>query len=299
MKKILVIGGSGMVASRIIDLWKGRFEIIALDEKTLDLTNETAVKTYFDNNSFDTVVNFAAFTNVDVAEHEQGDEDGIVWKLNVLGPKYLGEVCKRKNMFFVHISTDFVFPGNEDFPGPYPEDTKIPETQDGIGWYGWSKNRGERAVSESGAKYAIVRYGYPFRADKYDLKLDWARNLLKLYNEQKLYPLFTDQVQSIVLIDNLASPLGKIIDDEAEGVFHLASSDTTTPFESGSYLLEKFSGKPVEIQKGLMAEFLKSPGRTPRPRLGGLKVSATEEKLGMKFKTWREMIDEFFLLSTS
>ncbi len=42
-----------------------------------------------------------------------------------------------------------------------------------------------------------------------------------------------------------------------------------------------------------MVEFLKAPGRTPRPRLGGLKVEKTESKLGMKFKNWREMVDEF------
>jgi len=42
-----------------------------------------------------------------------------------------------------------------------------------------------------------------------------------------------------------------------------------------------------------MSEFLKVAGRTPRPRLGGLKTGITEEKLGMKFKTWREMVDGF------
>ena len=293
MKKIFVIGGTGMVASKIIGLWKDKFEVVSSDEKILDITNENAVKDYFENNHYDVVVNFAAFTNVDAAEAQKGDESGLVWKLNVLGPKYLAEVCRQKSVFFVHISTDFVFPGNEAFPGPYSEETKIPQTQDGIGWYGWSKNRGEKEVAGSGAKHAIIRYGYPFRADNYETKLDWARNLLKLYNEQKLYPLFTDQIQSIVLIDDLATPLGKIIENETEGVYHLASCDTTTPFEAGSYLLEKFSGKPVEIQKGSMIDFLKSPGRTPRPRLGGLKVGATEEKLGIKFRTWKEMIDEF------
>ena len=42
-----------------------------------------------------------------------------------------------------------------------------------------------------------------------------------------------------------------------------------------------------------MKEFLKVEGRTRRPRLGGLKTEITQDKLGMNFKSWREMVDDF------
>lgn len=293
MKKLLVIGATGMVASRFVDLVKNRFDVVSADEKTLDITNKEAIDNYFESNVFDAVINFAAFTNVDAAEAQRGDENGIVWKLNVEASKYLSDKCKDKNIFFVHISTDFVFPGNDMMPGPYSEDSVLPEDSNGIGWYGWTKNRAEKVVSESGCQYAIVRYGYPFRASVYEIKKDWARNLLNIYNEQKLYPLFEDQIQSVIFIDDLVEPLVKIIEGNLTGVFHIVSKDTTNPYEIGSYLLDKYAGKHVDLQKGNMAEFLKAPGRTPRPRLGGLKVEVTEEKLGIKMKTWREMIDEF------
>jgi len=293
MKKVLVIGASGMVASRFVDLARDRFRITPIDEKILDITDGKAIEKYSDEHKFDVVINFAAFTNVDGAEAQKGDKSGLVWKLNVGGPENLAKVCKEKNIFLVHISTDFVFPGNEVKPGPYDEDVPIPETSESIGWYGWTKNRAEKVVAESGIRYAIVRYGYPFRAANYDLKKDWARNLINLYNEQKLYPLFDDQVQSILFIDDLVEPLAKIINEEIMGIFHIAPTDTTTPYESGSYLLEKYAGKSVELQKGSMAEFLKTSGKAARPRLGGLKVEKTETKLGIKFKNWREMVDEF------
>lgn len=288
-----MIGGSGMVASRLVNLLRNKYEIISADEKTLDITNKEAVLSFFDNNSFDAVVNFAAYTNVDGAEAEKGDERGLVWRLNVDGPKYLTNSCMAKNIFLVHISTDFVFPGNEKSSGPYSEDQKLPENSDGIGWYGWTKNRAEKAVLESGCKNAIIRYGYPFRADNFEPKKDWARNLINLYNEQKLYPLFSDQVQNVVLIDDLATPLDKIIAARQSGIFHLVSKDTTTPYEIGSYLLEKYSGSQVKVEKGSMEEFLKNSGRTPRPRLGGLKVETTEEVLDIKMPTWRQMVDDF------
>lgn len=293
MKKILIIGASGMVASRVVDLMKGKYELTPSDEKTLDITNTESVNSFFDLNTFDVVVNFAAFTNVDAAEKESGDENGIAWKLNVEAPRFLAKKCQEKNIFLIHISTDFVFSGTKENPGPYSEDSLLPENNDGIGWYGWTKNRAEKAVTDSGCRNAIVRYGYPFRAAEFEAKKDWARNLINLYNEQKLYPLFTDQVQSVIFIDDIAKPLSKIIDEEMQGVFHLVSEDTTTPFEIGSYLLEKYANKKVDLQKGSIIEFLKAPGRTPRPVFGGLQTNITEEKLGIKFRTWKEMIDEF------
>lgn len=293
MKKIAVVGGTGMVASRFVDLSSSVFDMTSLDEKTVDITNVEAVRKYFKDNKFDAIINFAAFTNVDGAEADRGNEEGLTYKLNVLGPKNLAEVCNEGNIFFVHISTDFVFPGTEAYQGPYGEDSLLPETPEGIGWYGWTKNRAEFMLKNTSNKYATVRYGYPFRASKYEQKLDWARNLIKLYNEQKLYPLFSDQTQSVILVDDLVKPLSKIIDEELTGVFHIVSKDVTTPYEIGSYLLEKYAGRSIEVQKGSMTDFLGAPGRTPRPKLGGLKVEKTEERLGIKFRTWREMVDDF------
>jgi dTDP-4-dehydrorhamnose reductase len=293
MKRVLVIGSSGMVASRFIDLVSGKLDIVGIDEKTLDITEADVVSKYFQQNKFDAVINFAAYTNVDGAEKERGQE-GFVWKLNVEGPRNLIKSCKNSGIFLIHISTDFVFPGDSTFPGPYSEDAKPLEKLDSrMGWYGWTKRIAEKDILESGIHAAIVRYGYPFRAAPFDLKNDWARNLIELYNDHKLYPLFADQIQNILLIDDLTTPLVKIVGDKLSGIFHIASTDTTTPYESGKYLLEKMIGHEVEIQKGSMAEFLKVPSRTPRPRLGGLNTQKTQEKLEMKFKTWREMIDEF------
>ena len=293
VKKLLVIGGSGMVASRFVDLAKDKFNITSIDEKILDITDPLAVQKYFSENKFDSVINFAAFTNVDAAEADKGNEEGLTYRLNVIGPKNLAASCNQNDMFLIHISTDFAFSGSENNPGPYDEDAPIPETSDGIGWYGWTKNRAEVVLRDTSKKFAIIRYGYPFRADSYELKKDWARNLISLYNEQKLYPLFDDQIQSILFIDDLVAPLSKVVDEQIAGIFHIASSDTTTPYEIGKYLLEKYSGKSVELAKGSMVAFLKAPGRTPRPRLGGLSTQKTQTTLGIKFKTAKEMVDEF------
>lgn len=293
MKKILVIGATGLVGSKFVELAKDKLDIVPIDEKTLNITNKDEVNSYFKNNSFDSVLNFAAVTNVDGAEKERGDEQGFTWKLNVEGPIILAEACKEHNKFLVQISTDFVFKGTEDDPGPYSEDKEIPESNEGIGWYGWTKNRSEHFIKNINCRHAIARIAYPFYGSKYEQKLDFAKNYIKVFDEGKLFPIFTDQIFTPLNVDSFAEPMVKILSEEIEGVFHLVSSDTATPFEFVEYLLEKIRNVKDVVQKGSMVEFLKAPGRTPRPRLGGLKTEITQERLGMKFKTWREMVDDF------
>lgn len=294
IKKVAVIGGSGMVASRFIDLAKSKFDITSLDEKTVDITYKESVEAYFSQNHYDVIVNFAAYTNVDGAEAQKGDEKGLVWRINVDGVKNLANYASANNIFLIQISTDFVFPGNEAYPGPYTEESKLPDTPDDIGWYGWTKNRAEDMLKGANCRYAIIRYAYPFRADPYDLKLDWARNLIKVYSENKLYPLFVDQIQSVVFVDDMVAPLSKVIESENTGIFHIVASDTATPYELGKYILEKYTGTKVKVKKGHRSD-VKVPGKAPRPKNGGLRVANTERILGMKFRSWREMVDEFVL----
>ena len=139
MKKVLVIGATGLIGSRFIELAKNKLDIIAVDEKSLDIIDKNAVDNYFNDHQFDSVLNFAAFTNVDEAEKQRGGENGLAWKLNFEGPKNLAIACKKGDIFLIQISTDFVFNGSEDDPGPYTEDRELSSTNDGISWYGWSK----------------------------------------------------------------------------------------------------------------------------------------------------------------
>ncbi len=293
MKKILVIGASGLIASRFVELAKSNFDITGVDEKTLDITNKEAVLKYFENNKFDSVINFAAFTNVDAAEKESGDESGFVWKLNVEGPKNLIEACNTNNIFLVQISTDFVFPGTENFPGPYAEDAELPNNAALMGWYGWTKNRAEYFLRQYSLKFAIVRVAYPFYAADFNGKLDFAKTYLKLFDEGKMYPIFTDQTMSFLNVDFLVEPFTKLLNQETEGIFHIVSSNTATAYDFVSYLLNKARGAENVVQKSSMLEFLNSPRRTPRPRLGGLKTEFTQQKLGIKLATWQEMVDKF------
>lgn len=295
MTKVLVIGSSGLVGTKFVRDASKKADVTGVDEKVLDITKPEEVSKYFSSNAdkFDSVVNFAAVTDVDGAEKERGNEGGFVWKLNVEGVKNLAQLSSKYDKHLIQISTDFVYDGTNENPGPYAENLPIPNSMDNIGWYGWTKNRAEEILKGSDCSSSIVRIAYPFYSDTFEKKLDFAKNYLKLYDAGNLFPIFTDQTFSPLLVDDLADPILKILDERVNGVFHVVSKNIATPFEFVEYLLKKARNVDGVVKKGSMEEFLKAPGRTPRPRLGGLKTEKTEKELGFSFKTWQEMVDQF------
>ena len=46
----------------------------------------------------------------------------------------------------IQISTDMVFSGNDDNPGPYSEDSVPTKNSSSLTWYGYTKNLAEKAV---------------------------------------------------------------------------------------------------------------------------------------------------------
>lgn len=294
MKKVLVIGASGMVGSRFCELESTKFDITPADEKVLDITDSAAVDKYFSENSFDVVITLSAYTNVGEGENDRGNKEGLPWKLNALAPGYVAEACKKNNIFLIHISTDMVFPGSKEDPGPYGEDHPLEEDSSKVTWYGYTKASGEKAVTEiMGDKTCILRLIYPFRSH-FAGKLDYLRKPIQLYEEGKLYPLFTDQKLTTLFVDDGCKVLDKLIETEATGIFHASCTDLASPYDHVLYALEKIKGTKVELKTGSIEEFLKTATSTVRyPQFGGLKTEKTQEKLGMKFREWREMIDEF------
>lgn len=294
MKKVLIVGSSSLVGSRFIELAKDKFNLIAVDRQQIDITNKEIVEKFFSENEFDVIVNFAAFTDVAAAEKETGDENGIAWKLNAVAPGYLAQVSEKFGKFLIHFSTDFVFEGLENSKGPFNEDAKLPEKPDNLSWYGWTKLLGEKSVREISPNSAIVRISYPFRTH-FEGKVDFARKILELYDAGTLYPLFSDQIITPIFIDDLTEPLSKLIELQKPGIYHMVSSDRVSYYDFGDYLLYKVKGVKNVLQKASLIEFLKTPGRNKRPIFGGLDTQKTQESLGVKFKTWRQMIDEFAL----
>lgn len=78
-----------------------------MDVDELDITDREATINYIRRHQPDTVINCAAFTNVDGCETARD----AAFKVNAIGPRNLALACEKVNARLIHISTDYVFPG--------------------------------------------------------------------------------------------------------------------------------------------------------------------------------------------
>lgn len=284
--KVLVTGANGLVGSRFVELSQ-KYELYTPDQFEVDLTNEDSVFQYVKKVSPDWIVNFAAFTDVNAAEQQTGDETGSVWQVNVQGVHNLVNAFMSDRI--IQISTDMVFPGTISQPGPYAENAQTAKESSQLTWYGWSKNQAEKIILNHGG--SILRLIYPVRATFAD-KLDFIRTPLKRFVEGKMYPLFYDQQISISHIDDIADTLQAIIDQDARGIFH-TSTDTTTPFDLISYTLEQLGEDVSLLQKASIFDFLKTQDNPNRyPVYGGLKTNLTEKGLDLRFPAWQTVVEK-------
>lgn len=249
--KVLIFGGSGLVGSRFTTLHKNSFEILAPDVEEIDILNNDSVKKTLEEFSPDTVINFAAYTNVEEAETQIGDKNGICYKINAVGAKNVADALKKSGVHLIHISTEYVFDG-EKKDSPYNEEDK----PNPINWYGATKHFADEFVMGSGANYTIARICMPYSAN-YELKKDIARFFITTLKEGNKITAVLDQRITPTLVDNIANALKVLVEQKRNGIYNISCTENTTPFEFAKLLAKKFGYKKQAIEAISLDEFNK------------------------------------------
>ncbi|HSX18676.1 MAG TPA: sugar nucleotide-binding protein [Candidatus Saccharimonadales bacterium] len=293
--KLAIIGASSMIAQQAIEQFEGEkdVELIKADlsgENPIDLTNEQSVDEFFKTKDFTHAVLFSAYTDVNGAEKQRGEKEGICWKINVEGVKHTVNACKKYHKKLVFFSTDFVYDGTS---GPYKEDDPVGPDMDKVSWYGITKIEAEKIIQENleTDSYLIIRISYPYSGvdtGKEDLVL---RTLHYFKKEGKLYPMYDDQVITPTFIADIEPALQVLINKNKAGIYHLASAQTTTQYDFAKKLLTHYTGKSVELERGSLKEALAQEGSTPRPLNGGLNVEKIESE-GVLVTNWEQGIEK-------
>jgi dTDP-4-dehydrorhamnose reductase len=170
-------------------------EYIFVGKEDLDLSSESSISHYFNNNKFDIIINCAAYTQVDKAEQEAGLSDQI----NHLAVKQLASIASNQQARLIHISTDYVFDGESD--KPYIET----DTPNPINVYGRTKHAGEKALQALMPINAIIirtswlysEYGNNFV--KTMLRLGRERDELKVVSDQMGSPTYATDLAGVIL----------------------------------------------------------------------------------------------------
>lgn len=233
-KKVLVFGGSGLVGSEFVDLYSNVFEIKSPQSSEVDILKKDQVVKVVEDFKPDTMINFAAFTQVEKAEEEKGDKNGICYLINAIGAKIIAEVCKGFNKKLIHISTEYVFDGIKE-NAPYTEEDK-PKP---INWYGATKLFGEDFVLDSGCRAIVARISMPFSGFYFEKK-DVARFFLGELRAGKEIKAIEDQMVTPTFVNDIADALKVLVDSESRGIYHVSSTDSVTPLEFAKTIAELF-----------------------------------------------------------
>lgn len=173
---ILVFGQTGQVAQALARLAP---EALFLARDVADLTQPDACASLIHQHTPTAVINAAAYTAVDKAETDLE----VAQLVNGAAPGAMARACADLGCPFVHISTDYVFPGDGDQPW-VPTDPVGP-----LGAYGRTKLAGEDAVRAAGGAFGILRTSWVFSADggnfvKTMLRLSETRDALNVVADQ-------------------------------------------------------------------------------------------------------------------
>ena len=226
----LVTGANGQLGTALQTILQNKAEYI--DREDLDLTDETAVKTYLQDKNYEYIINCAAYTAVDRAE---SDEENAR-KVNTLAPLYLAKYGKR----LVHISTDYVFDGNNC--KPYNEDDKTHP----LSVYGKTKQEGELNVLENADTAIIIRTAWLYSPHG----SNFVKTMRKLGAERESLNVVFDQIGSPTNAYDLAgaivAALPQIKDSEKE-IYHFTNEGVCSWYDFAKEIMEQ-SKLSCEVQ---------------------------------------------------
>ena len=280
--KILITGANGMLAKSVRERLKNN-ELICTDVEDLDITNENSVLNYVKNSQPDYIVNCAAYTAVDKAE-EAGE---IVERINGDGPGNLAKAAKEVGATIIHISTDYVFPGDLDLDKCYKEDDKTgPVTV-----YGKTKLDGENQVKANTDKYYIFRTAWLYGEGN-----NFVRTMLKLGEARDELSVVADQHGSPTYAEDLADIIGKAIENKIPyGIYHSTNEGFTTWYDFTKAIFE-YTGTICKVNPVTTEEYIDMMKITQAKRPFNSKLS--KEKLasvGIKVPEWEDALKRYLV----
>ena len=138
MLNILITGSNGQVGleRQLLQKKTKVYNWFFTDKSNLDVTSKKELEHFCKKNEIDIVVNCAAFTNVELAEHDPQLSNEV----NNLAVKNIALISKSLNIKVIHLSTDAVFDGRNNTP--YTEDDQC----NPLSVYAQTKLKGERQL---------------------------------------------------------------------------------------------------------------------------------------------------------
>ncbi len=278
MKKILVTGANGQLGQCLqkISSQFEEFEFIFTDSETLDITNKEEVNDFFWQNAPDFCINAAAYTAVDLAETDIEK----AFLVNADGTENLAEACAENNAQFIHVSTDYVFDGEnnlayteEDFTNP-------------LGVYGASKLAGDELALEVNPCSVILRTSWVYS----EFGKNFVKTMLNLFATKDELNIVADQFGQPTNANDLAEAIMKIIKSEkiTPGIFNFSNLGRISWFDFAEKIAELSDAK-IKLNAIETSQY---PTPAKRPKNSVLDLDKISKTYGIQLKPWEESLED-------
>ena len=259
--KVLVIGCKGQLGAALEETHLAEANMVGVDLPELDITDAEAVREFCNRHSPAVIVNAAAYTAVDKAE----SEPDLARLVNDEGAHNIALAAKQVGARLIHVSTDFVFDGEND--SPYSPD----EMSNPLGVYGQTKRDGELAVLRQMPDSAVViRTAWLYSKTGGN----FVKTMLRLMEERDELNVVADQRGTPTWANSLA---------EAATWYEFAAAIQDEALALG------LLGKKISINAIATAQY---PTPARRPAYSVLDCSASHKALGFKPQHWRDNLRE-------
>ncbi|MGW5746089.1 dTDP-4-dehydrorhamnose reductase [Amycolatopsis sp. NPDC003861] len=288
---VLVPGGSGQLGRDLAALASPSVDVLAPGSAELDVTVTgqvlAAVGALADRaaeaGSSPVVINAAAYTAVDKAE----TDEERAFAVNADGPRVLAAACASRRVPLIHVSTDYVFPG--DGTAPYePSDPLGPRSA-----YGRTKAAGEDAVLGSGASSWVVRTSWLYGRSG----TNFVKTMAALESTRPTLSVVDDQVGGPTWTADLAAGLLELAaraasgDGPAQRVLHCANAGSVSWCGFARAVFSHLGADPARVQPCTTAEF---PRPAARPAYSVLSPVAWKAAGLTPLRSWEEALDAYF-----
>ena len=275
--KILITGANGLLGHELSSILKDH-TLILLSHSQLDISDPESVNKQIDSSSPDIIINSAAYTQVDACETNYD----LAFKSNAIGPKNLAIKCKQLGIPLIHISTDYVFEGNEKKNSPLVEDDKLgPKTV-----YGKTKLEGEKMVQENCEKYFILRTAWLYGEGK-----NFVKTMLSLSKKNNELKVVNDQIGSPTYAKDLAKAIKEIIEKKSDkyGIYHVTNKGEVSWYEFAKKIFE-IKNIEIKVNPCTSEEF---PRPAPRPHYSVLSNQKWIDAGFTPMRDYEEALNEY------
>lgn len=296
MKKILITGANGLLGRKLVSLLSQQkdLSLVATAKgvcrfflpskivyRSLDITNADVCKNLINEFQPDALIHTAAMTQVDVCEDEREACDII----NIKGVSNLIKAIGNRNTHFVHLSTDFIYEGNEE---EYFEDSKV----NPLNYYGRSKWKSEKLFEKVSFPYSILRtvlvYGVVQDLSRTNIVL-WAKAALE---KGEKINVVDDQYRCPTLAEDLAYACLQVIQEKATGVYHVSGKDFLSILDI-VFEIADYWGLDKSLINSISSVSLNQKAR--RPLKTNLNISKAKQEFNYQPKSFLEglkLLDE-------